>query len=217
MTRTLPQRLTLSMATMLAVGVAGEGFAQDKELIEATEFTGTLMFLSAKVPGLIFGAVRAGETAFAGFGEIADGTGKEPDENSIFRIGWISKVFCGTALGALVVDGKVELTDRLQDHIDAGVTVPEKDGRSGSSIWSPRPRACPANRRAPMRLPTILSRRTPRKPRSPRLRGTRTCSRLEPRRSIPTSATTSSASRSRTHRASLTPTCSRSACSIRSA
>ena len=97
MTTTLPQRLTLSLTAMLAVGVAGQGFAQDKELIEATEFTGTLMFLSAKVPGLIFGAVRNGETAFAGFGEIADGSGKEPDENSIFRIGSISKVFCGTA------------------------------------------------------------------------------------------------------------------------
>jgi D-alanyl-D-alanine-carboxypeptidase/D-alanyl-D-alanine-endopeptidase len=144
----------LSLAAMLAVGVAGQGFAQDKELIEATEFTGTLMFLSAKVPGLIFGAVRDGETAFAGFGEIADGTGKEPDENSIFRIGSISKVFCGTALGALVVDGKVELTDRLQDHIDAGVTVPEKDGRalrlldlvaqtSGLPRESPRPDAAP--------------------------------------------------------------------------
>jgi D-alanyl-D-alanine-carboxypeptidase/D-alanyl-D-alanine-endopeptidase len=43
------------------------------------------MYLSSGAPGLIFGAVRNGETALAGFGEIRDGSGIEPDDNSIFR------------------------------------------------------------------------------------------------------------------------------------
>ena len=82
------------------------------------------------MPGLIFGAVRNGETALAGFGETAKGSGIEPDENSIFRIASVSKVFCGTVLGSLALEGKVKLTDPLEAHIDAGVNVPTKDGRT---------------------------------------------------------------------------------------
>jgi len=44
------------------------------------------------------GAVRNGETAFVGFGEIADGSGKEPARDTMFRIGSVSKVFCGGVL-----------------------------------------------------------------------------------------------------------------------
>jgi serine-type D-Ala-D-Ala carboxypeptidase/endopeptidase len=131
MTHTLLQRLTLSCAAALVLGGAAPGaFAEDKELAEATQFTGTIMYLSAEVPGFIFGAVRNGETAFAGFGETRDGSGKEPDENSIFRIASVSKVFCGNVLGSLVVDGTVGLTDPLQAHVGEGVTVPSKDGRT---------------------------------------------------------------------------------------
>src|SRR5262245_28157187 len=99
------------------MGIAPATFAEDKELVEATEFAGTIAFLSSKVPGFIFGAVRNGETAFAGFGETRDGSGQKPDENSIFRIASVSKVFCGEALGSLVIEGKVKLTDPLQAHV----------------------------------------------------------------------------------------------------
>jgi D-alanyl-D-alanine-carboxypeptidase/D-alanyl-D-alanine-endopeptidase len=52
-----------------------------------------------------------------------------PDETSIFRIASVSKVFCGTVLGSMVIDGVVGLTDTLQSYAGEGVTVPDKDGR----------------------------------------------------------------------------------------
>jgi D-alanyl-D-alanine-carboxypeptidase/D-alanyl-D-alanine-endopeptidase len=124
-------RLTVSFTALLFVaGAAAAASAEDRELQEATDFTGTVMYLSAEVPGLIFGAVRNGEKALVGFGETTDGSGKEPDENSIFRIASVSKVFCGNVLGSLVVDGTVGLTDPLQAYVGEGVTVPTKDGRT---------------------------------------------------------------------------------------
>jgi D-alanyl-D-alanine-carboxypeptidase/D-alanyl-D-alanine-endopeptidase len=39
-------------------------------------------------------------------------------------------VFCGTVLGALTIDGKVKLTDPLQTHINAAVTIPTMGGRT---------------------------------------------------------------------------------------
>ena len=106
------------------------GHAEDKLLNEAVEFNGALVFLGTKVPGFVFGAVRNGETAFAGFGEFADGTGKAPDRNTMFRIGSVSKAFCGSVLTSLVVDGKVRLTDHLQDRLGYDLVLPEKEGHA---------------------------------------------------------------------------------------
>ena len=59
---------------MIALGTIGSAVhAEDKLLNESVQFNGTFIFLGAKVPGMIFGAVRNGETAFAGFGETTDG------------------------------------------------------------------------------------------------------------------------------------------------
>lgn len=131
MRSSLSRQLTIvALTTIATVTHPPVGHAEDKLLTEAVQFHGTLIYLGTKVPGLIFGAVRNGETAFAGFGEIADGTGKTPDRDTMFRIGSVSKVFCGSALTSLVIEGKLKLTDRLQDRLGYDVTLPEKDGRA---------------------------------------------------------------------------------------
>lgn len=122
--------MTVALTTVAAVTLPSAGHAEDKLLSEAVQFSGTILYLSTKVPGLIFGGVRNGETAFAGFGEIADGSGKAPDGDTMFRIASVSKAFCGSVLSSLVIDGKVKLTDRLQDRLGYDVTLPEKDGRA---------------------------------------------------------------------------------------
>jgi len=119
----------LAAALVLGAGL-DPAFAADQQLEEATAFTGTIMALGSNVPGLLFGAVRDGETALVGFGETRDGSGKVPDEDSIFRIASISKVFCGTVLSAMVIDGVVGVTDPLEAYAGEGVTVPEKDGHA---------------------------------------------------------------------------------------
>ncbi len=101
----------------------------DPLLDEAVQFTGTIAFLGAGAPGFVIGAVRGADSAFAGFGEIADGTGTAPTADTLFRIGSISKVFCGATLASLVADGTIGLNDRVADRIGWEVAIPEKDGR----------------------------------------------------------------------------------------
>jgi serine-type D-Ala-D-Ala carboxypeptidase/endopeptidase len=96
------RQLSLFGAALAVATIASATQAEDKLLEEAVQFKGAFVFLGAKVPGLIFGAVRNGETAFAGFGKTADGSSKEPNGDSLFRIGSVSKAFCGTVLAALV-------------------------------------------------------------------------------------------------------------------
>jgi D-alanyl-D-alanine-carboxypeptidase/D-alanyl-D-alanine-endopeptidase len=123
----------IGFACILAIAVAHIALAEpacaeDRLLSEAVNFTGTLTFLGTKVPGLVLVAVRNGEMAFAGFGDIADKANKTPDADTMFRIGSISKVFCGEVLASMVLDGKVHFADRLQDRLGYDVKLPERDG-----------------------------------------------------------------------------------------
>jgi len=120
------------VAAVIAAQIApcGGAIAEDRLLTEAVNFTGTLTYLNAKVPGFILVAVRSGEMAFASFGKITDKADKTPDADTMFRIGSISKVFCGEVLASMVLDGKAHFADRLQDWLGYEVTLPEKDGRA---------------------------------------------------------------------------------------
>jgi D-alanyl-D-alanine-carboxypeptidase/D-alanyl-D-alanine-endopeptidase len=120
------------IATLIAAQIAGceRATAEDKLLTEVVNFTGTLTYLSTKVPGFILVGVRNGEMAFAGFGKIADKGDKTPDGDTMFRIGSVSKVFCGEVLASMVLDNKVRFADRLQDRLGYEVILPERDGRA---------------------------------------------------------------------------------------
>jgi serine-type D-Ala-D-Ala carboxypeptidase/endopeptidase len=113
--------------TLLAQSVQAR--AEDTLLEETVEFAGTFIFLEAKAPAAIIGVVKDGEMVVRGFGEISDGSGKEPDGNTLMRIGSITKVFAGAALASMVADGKVKFTDRLQDRLGWDVKIPTKDGK----------------------------------------------------------------------------------------
>jgi serine-type D-Ala-D-Ala carboxypeptidase/endopeptidase len=111
-------------ALMLAAAPAR---AASSLLDETVDFTGTFIFLEAKVPGLVMAVVRNGESVVHGYGETTKGNGKVPDGDTIMRIGSITKVFAGATLASMVADGKVGFTDRLADKLGWNATIPELD------------------------------------------------------------------------------------------
>jgi serine-type D-Ala-D-Ala carboxypeptidase/endopeptidase len=128
-----PSLLRLIISTTAAgllAAAPGAVAAEDRLLEEATGFAGGIAFLGSGAPGLVIGAVRNGETAFAGFGEISRGSGTAPDEHTLMRIASISKVFCGDVMGSMIVDGTIGATDPVAEHLGEGWTVPERDGRT---------------------------------------------------------------------------------------
>jgi D-alanyl-D-alanine-carboxypeptidase/D-alanyl-D-alanine-endopeptidase len=102
----------------------------DTLLEETVDFTGTFMFLGAKVPALVVGVIHNGETVVRGYGEISEGSGKAPDGDTRMRVGSITKVFAGAVLASLVADGTVNFTDKLEDRLGWDVKIPERDGKS---------------------------------------------------------------------------------------
>jgi serine-type D-Ala-D-Ala carboxypeptidase/endopeptidase len=119
----------LILAVALPLGTA-RARAEDKLLADTVELTGAVLYLSAKPPAFVIGAIRNGETVVRGFGEIAKGSNIAPDGDTLMRIGSITKAFCGATLASMVADGKVGLTDKLQDRLGWEVKIPERDGKS---------------------------------------------------------------------------------------
>lgn len=120
----------VGIALTLTAAVSAPALADDKLLQDAIAFNGQVLFLSMKVPGMVIGAVRSnGETAFAGFGKVADGSDAEPDRGTHLRIGSITKTFTGQVLADLVAEGTVQFTDPLEKRLGWSVPIPAKDGR----------------------------------------------------------------------------------------
>lgn len=118
----------LLLAAALACAPAAQ--AADPLLEEMVAFTGAIAFFGSGAPGLVIAAVRDGETAFAGFGETARGSGVTPTADTMMRVASISKAFCGDVLASLVEQGEIGLADPVQAHLPEGFVVPERDGRA---------------------------------------------------------------------------------------
>jgi D-alanyl-D-alanine-carboxypeptidase/D-alanyl-D-alanine-endopeptidase len=131
MTVSLSRRLLLSACAAGCLAIPPRGAAaEDRLLEESVNFAGAVAFLGSGAPGLVITAVRDGETAFAGFGAIRDGSDTAPEPDTLMRIASISKAFCGDVMGSMLVDGTIGIADPLASHLGPDWTVPERDGRA---------------------------------------------------------------------------------------
>jgi D-alanyl-D-alanine-carboxypeptidase/D-alanyl-D-alanine-endopeptidase len=91
--------------------------AAETELDEAVNFTGQILFVASKVPALVIGVIQNGRTSIHGFGRRAEGSDAEPDGDTLFRVGSITKAFTGQVLASLAADGVVSLADPLTKYV----------------------------------------------------------------------------------------------------
>ena len=103
------------IATIIAGGVASSvtSARADALLDEIVDFTGQVFILDTKVPAVIIGAIRDGQTSVRGFGERAGQGSPAPDGDTILRLGSITKAFTGEMLAHLTADGTVQLAQPL--------------------------------------------------------------------------------------------------------
>jgi len=103
--------------------------AGQAELDEAVGFAGQVLFLAAKVPALVIGVVRNGQTSIQGFGRRAEGSDAEPTADTLFRIGSVTKAFTGQVLASLAADGVVGLADPLTKYVPDFIAPLSEGGR----------------------------------------------------------------------------------------
>ena len=91
--------------------------ATQAALEEAVGFAGQVLFLATKVPALVIGVVQNGRTSIHGFGRRAENSDAEPDGETLFRIGSVTKAFTGQVLASLAADRVVSLADPLTKYV----------------------------------------------------------------------------------------------------
>lgn len=118
--RKIARLLLCSLFALTSTAGAQRAEADDLALRDAASMAGVGMFLNARAPGLILAVVRGEDSFIAGYGEIAPGSGKEPDGRSIVRVGSVSKVFATDVLAALAATGQVALDAPLAGYAPPG-------------------------------------------------------------------------------------------------
>jgi len=79
-------------------------------------------------PGIVVGVINSEGTYYFSYGSTALESGTPMNEDTIFEIGSISKVFTGILLAWLVEQGELALEDPVSSHLPEGVTMPERGG-----------------------------------------------------------------------------------------
>lgn len=127
----VPSGYTLAKAfqwtAILAFAMATSASADelpDKELVEHVREE----ISRGNYVGVIIGLVDGDQTIVQSFGETAKGSGRAPDEHTLFEISSISKTFVATILADLAVRTSLELTDPVRFYLPNGVTLAAFEG-----------------------------------------------------------------------------------------
>ncbi len=81
-------------------------------------------------PSIVIALVDAEGTDYFAYGKTSLEGGTTPDENTIYEIGSISKVFTATLLVDMKNRGEVALDDPISKYLPENVKTPQRDGKS---------------------------------------------------------------------------------------
>lgn len=81
-------------------------------------------------PGIVVGLMNASGSSFSCYGSTYLDNGRPVDENTLFEIGSITKVFTTTLLADMAEHGELALTNVIQDYLPEGIQAPTRSGRA---------------------------------------------------------------------------------------
>ncbi|HLJ45175.1 MAG TPA: serine hydrolase [Bryobacteraceae bacterium] len=82
-----------------------------------------------KAVGIVVGTIDEKGRHVIGHGRVAQGREQQPDGDTVFEIGSISKVFTSLLLADMIERGEVKPNDPVAKYLPSTVTVPSRNGR----------------------------------------------------------------------------------------
>jgi CubicO group peptidase (beta-lactamase class C family) len=79
--------------------------------------------------GIMVGVLHDGKESYLAFGSITDKEATPPDENTVFEIGSITKVFTAITLAEMASKGEVALDDPLEKFLPGDIEIPSPGGK----------------------------------------------------------------------------------------
>jgi len=80
-------------------------------------------------PGIVVGLMNTNGSTYFSYGSVDLDGGAGVDENTLFEIGSVTKVFTATLLADMAERGELELTNAIQSYLPDGITAPTWPGR----------------------------------------------------------------------------------------
>lgn len=79
--------------------------------------------------GVSIAIIESGEFEYLNFGVTDRESKQQVSSNTLYEIGSISKTFTSMALASMVVEGKIKLSDPVQQYLPKTVKMPTKNGK----------------------------------------------------------------------------------------
>ena len=78
---------------------------------------------------IAIGVIKDSQRRVFAHGQLSRHDTRTPNENTVFEVGSITKVFTAMVLADMVKNGEASLGDAVQDYLPPGVCVPRRNGR----------------------------------------------------------------------------------------
>ncbi len=125
--------VTASPLTGLAA-IPDDGFSDAPSEADVLLIIANRIDVQRQSMGIIVGLVGRRSQRVISHGAISAANPKAPDQDTLFSLGSISKVFTAVLLSEAVQRGEVRLEDPLSVHLPATVKVPRFEGRAVSML-----------------------------------------------------------------------------------
>lgn len=96
---------------------AQQATISEKEILELMDNTAKKLLETSKANSASIGIVKEGKTYTRHYGEIDKGKGNHSNNNTVFEVASITKLFTGLLMAQAVVDHKIKIDDDIRKYI----------------------------------------------------------------------------------------------------
>lgn len=96
---------------------AQQATISEKEILELMDNTAKKLLETSKANSASIGIVKEGKTYTRHYGEIDKGKGNQANNNTVFEVASITKLFTGLLMAQAVVDHKIKIDDDIRKYI----------------------------------------------------------------------------------------------------
>ena len=111
------------------IGFCALNFAQQNLISEKVKENIKLKVDAGDNTGIVIGIFEGDKVEYFSYGKTDIKTGVHVDENSVFEIGSVSKVFTALLLADQVVNKKMKLSDPISMYLPQGIKSPTRNGQ----------------------------------------------------------------------------------------
>jgi serine-type D-Ala-D-Ala carboxypeptidase/endopeptidase len=126
----------LCLSVIELVGVSQVPLAQAKSSSDRPTPTTVLAILKRRIDqekqsiGMVVGLIDRQGRQIISYGRLSQADQRQPDGNTVFEIGSITKVFTALALAEMAERGELKLTDPITKFLPKSVSVPTRSGQT---------------------------------------------------------------------------------------